>query len=278
MKEKDFSTATPDGTARRKTEALYAILWGEKDIHTGIYDAPDQSIVKAAKETRLAMTRKVPAIKKNKKILDIGSGYGTTARWLVEKFGCRVDCLDPDQAKNDRNHKLNKAAGLEDKITVVEGVLEKLPFTFESFDLVWSMDALLYSDNKSKVFREVARVLKPGGRFIFTVPMQSDDCPDQALEELLAHTHLESLGSVTLYKRLARRSDLETVLIKQRPKQLIRHYTKILEAFQKQEEKLIKKSTKATYQETVKGLQQWINAGKKNYLTWGILQFQKRND
>ncbi len=67
-----------------------------------------------------------------------------------------------------------------DKIDVVDGSFDDLPFEANSFDAVWSQDAILHAPDRKAVLDEVARVLKPGGQFIFTDPMQADDLKDSS--------------------------------------------------------------------------------------------------
>ena len=157
------------------------------------------------------------------------------------------------------------------------GTFEQLPFDAESFDLVWSQDALLHSNKRERVFWEVARVLNRKGRFLFTDPMQSDDCPKGGLKQVLDRIHLEELGSKTAYLRMASRADLECVFVREMPQHLVTHYSKILSALTSRYDEMIKKSDKTFIDNMITGVNHWIEAGKKGYLNWGILQFQKRN-
>lgn len=277
MSEKNLVEITKNYYDSKEADEFYFHVWGGEDIHIGIYDKKHQSIKEASRNTVLKMVKKIPPIKKNSKILDIGSGYGGAARYLAKKYGCKVDCLNLSETENERNRELTKKAELDELVTVTMGNFEKIPFERESYDIVWSQDALLHSNRKEKVFREVARVLKPEGRFIFTDPMQSDDCPDGALKDVLPRIHLEELGSVRLYRRLANRADLERVLIKEMPGQLVKHYTTVLETLNEQYDTVVKKSSEAYIKNMITGLKHWIEAGEKGYLNWGILQFQKRN-
>ncbi len=277
MSKKDLVDITKNYYDSKDADEFYFHVWGGEDIHIGIYEDPEDTIKEASRKTVQAMLAVGPKISKKFKILDIGSGYGGAARYLASEFGCSVDCLNLSETENKRNIELTKAAGLEDLITVTTGNFEQIPFDRESFDLVWSQDALLHSNKKEKVFWEVARVLNRGGRFLFTDPMQNDDCPEGVLKNVLARIHLEEMGSVKTYRRLARSADLERVFIKEMPEQLVNHYTKVLSVVKDKYDDLITKSSKAYIDNMMKGLQHWINAGEKGYLNWGILQFQKRN-
>ena len=261
----------------KEADKLYYSIWGSENIHIGIYENSEQSMEEASRNVVRAMVKKIPALKKNQKILDIGSGYGGTARFLAKKYKCTIDCLNISEQENERNRKKNKEVELEGLISVTTGNFEKIPFDRETYDIVWSQDALLYSNKKEKVFRQIARVLKPGGRFIFTDLMQSDDCPKDVLKKVCAGLHLEEMGSVKFYERLARRVELERVLIKKMPEQLAIHYTKVLERLSDQYSKVSEKCGEAFVNNMMTSLQYGIDAGEKGYLTWGILQFQKRN-
>jgi glycine/sarcosine/dimethylglycine N-methyltransferase len=98
-------------------------------------------------------------------------------RRIAKKFGASVRCLNISETQNDTNRHKNNRQGLADKVSVVHGVFEDIPEPDGSFDVVWSQDAILHSDQRPQVLAEVFRVLKPGGEFIFTDPMQADDCP-----------------------------------------------------------------------------------------------------
>jgi len=99
------------------------------------------------------------------RVLDLGSGSGTdafVAALMVGPTGhvTGVDMTDAQLAKAER---LRAAAGL-DHVRFVPGRLEDLPLPDASFDVVISNGVINLCPDKAQVFREVARVLTPGGR------------------------------------------------------------------------------------------------------------------
>ncbi len=273
----DLTSITKEYYNRKDTDEFYHQIWGGDDMHIGIYHTGDETIREASTNTALKMIKLLPSIKKSYRILDIGAGYGGAARLLAEKFNCHVDCLNLSEIENKRNIAKNKKAGLEELITVTTGNFEEIPFERETYDIVWSQDALLHSEKKQRVFREVTRVLKSEGRFIFTDPMQADHCPPGVLEPILSRFHLKELGSIKHYRRLTGRLDLEKVFVIEMPDQLVIHYKKVLEQLEKDYKKLSKKLGDAYLKQTIEDVKHWIDAGQNSYLNWGILQFQKRN-
>src|SRR5699024_6611413 len=114
-------------------------------------------------------------------VLDIGAGFGGSARYLARTYGCRVSCLNLSEVENERNRRMNEEQGLSDLIDVVDGSFEDLPYEDNHFDVVWSQDAMLHSGDRVRVLEEVDRVLKPRGDFVFTDPMAADNCDRAAL-------------------------------------------------------------------------------------------------
>ncbi len=260
----------------KNADEFYHTIWGGEDIHIGIYERENMPILEASHNTVRKMTSQLEGISESNEILDIGSGYGGAARYLVKTFDCKVSCLNLSDVENERNRQKNDEQELSDKITVYGGNFEEIPLKDELFDVVWSQDAILHSDRKDKVFHEAYRLLKKGGTFIFTDPMQADDCPKGVLQPILDRIHLKQLGSVKLYKELAGEVGFSISEIIEMPGQLVNHYSSVLEKLRENEGLLLEKGCEMEYITRMKkGLQHWVDGGKENYLNWGILKMVK---
>jgi sarcosine/dimethylglycine N-methyltransferase len=62
---------------------------------------------------------------------------------------------------------LNRLTGLDDRIAVHMGSALDMPFPDDSFDAVWMQDVGMNIAGKRKLYAEICRVLRPGGRFAF---------------------------------------------------------------------------------------------------------------
>ena len=91
-----------------------------------------------------------------------------------------------------------------------------------------------------KVFEEVARVLAKGGQFIFTDPMQSAKCPKNVLKPILDRIHLDSLGSIEHYQKMAKDCGLTEVEIMDLSQNLPAHYGRVLQELVAQHNNLIR--------------------------------------
>ncbi len=256
-------------------DRFYATIWGGEDIHIGLYDSDNDSIVDASRRTVEKMASSVKNLDSKTRVLDIGSGYGGSARYLVKKYGCQVGCLNLSDIQNKRNRELNQKEGISLAINVIDGSFEDIPLPDGSVDLVWSQDAILHSGDRKKVFEEVARVLAKGGQFIFTDPMQSVKCPKKVLQPILDRIHLDSLGSIEYYQQLAKDLGLKEVGIADLSKNLPTHYSRVRQELVEQYNTLNRVCAEDYLTNMKVGLQHWVDAGMAGHLTWGILQFQK---
>ncbi len=122
---------------------------------------------------RRAMVGKIEA-GPGDRVLDVATGTGLVAGELVKRYGCRVVGLDQSAPMLDRARA--KAASdprLAERVTLVEGEAEALPFEDSEFDHLTFTYLLRYVDDPAATMAELARVVKPGGRIAgldFCVP------------------------------------------------------------------------------------------------------------
>jgi len=106
-------------------------------------------------------------IRAEDRVLDIGAGLAGPARLLASALGCRVDCLEMSPDYCAGASLLNRLTGLDDRIEVHQGSALALPFADDSFDVVWMQNVGMNIADKRTLYREICRVLKPGGRYAF---------------------------------------------------------------------------------------------------------------
>ncbi|WP_312866164.1 glycine/sarcosine N-methyltransferase [Streptomyces boluensis] len=262
-------------------DTFYAKVWGGEDIHIGLYEQPGEPIADASRRTVERMAGKLP-LAEGSVVLDLGSGYGGSARLLAERHGCRVLALNLSEVENQRHRELNAARGLTGRIDVVDGSFEDIPYGDAEVDVVWSQDAFLHSGNRVKVLQEIARVLKPGGHVIFTDPMATDDCPDGVLQPILDRIHLDDMGSPGFYRQELSRlgfvpadpADVDG--FEEHREQLATHYARVrAETERQQNEGLAREVSHDYLTQMKKGLGHWVDGGRRGHLTWGIFHFTR---
>ncbi|HUU67180.1 MAG TPA: methyltransferase domain-containing protein [Methyloceanibacter sp.] len=255
-----------------EADDFYRTIWGGEDIHVGLYDTgPD--ITAASRRTVERMAGKAGKLE-GKHILDLGSGYGGAARVLASEYGAQVTCLNLSAVENERNRAMTRAAGLEDQIKVVDGSFDSVPFDGPRFDLAWSQDAILHAPNRRAVLDEVARVLKPGGDFIFTDPMQADALQSKdALLPIYDRIHLPDLASFGFYREELSERGFEEVEVEELTGHMRTHYARVTEELDARRGEL--GASDAFVDRMLKGLGHWVSGAEGGLLTWGIMHFRK---
>jgi cyclopropane fatty-acyl-phospholipid synthase-like methyltransferase len=256
-------------------DEFYKNIWGGEDIHIGLYATPDEAIPEASRRTVETMAAELVGINANSRVLDLGAGYGGSGRYLARTYGCEVVCLNLSETQNDRNRMLNAEQGLDHLVSVVYGDFENPGMEDASFDYIWSQDAILHSGDRPLVMDQVNRLLKPGGLFVFTDPMQSDDCPDGVLQPILDRIQLSTLGSFRFYRQELEKRGFEEVKVQDLTHQLRNHYKRVREELLKNREAAVGFSGETYVTNMDKGLQHWVNGADKGYLAWGIINFRK---
>ena len=99
------------------------------------------------------------------RVLDVATGTGLVAEQLVRRYGCTVVGLDQSATMLRRaRDKIAADPQLARRLELVEGEAEALPFGDAEFDHLTFTYLLRYVDDPAATLRELARVVKPGGR------------------------------------------------------------------------------------------------------------------
>ena len=95
-------------------------------------------------------------------LLDVGSGIGGPARYIADRFGCRVTGIDLTAEFCDVARHLTQMLGLEDRVAFEQGDALAMPFADASFDGAYSMNVSMNIADKAGFYKEIHRVLRPG--------------------------------------------------------------------------------------------------------------------
>ncbi len=150
-------------------------------------------------------------------VLDLGSGAGIDVLLAAKKVGptgraIGIDMTDEMIAKANENF---AASGL-DNVEVRKGIIEELPVESGSVDLVISNCVINLSPDKPRVFAEIARVLKPGGRMMIS-DIVVDDLPEWVRKnERLYSSCVAGAISEEAYLDGLRQAGLEKVEVRER--------------------------------------------------------------
>lgn len=125
-------------------------------------------------------------------VLEVGSGSGGPAIYLALKRGCRITGVDVNEHGVRNGIALAETQGVGDHIEFrVVDAGAPLPFGPASFDAIVSNDAMCHIRQRLAVLREWHRVLRPGGRALFTDAM--------VITGLISHEELAIRSSIGFY-------------------------------------------------------------------------------
>jgi demethylmenaquinone methyltransferase/2-methoxy-6-polyprenyl-1,4-benzoquinol methylase len=156
------------GSARKQhARELFAELPGDYD-RVGAWLSLGQD-----RRWRRTMVEQLDAWPEDR-VLDVATGTGLVAQALVRRYGCVVVGLDqsPEMLEAARA-RLARKPHLAAHVTLVEGEAEHLPFADDEFEHLTFTYLLRYVDDPAATLRELARVVRPGGRMAsleFDVP------------------------------------------------------------------------------------------------------------
>jgi sarcosine/dimethylglycine N-methyltransferase len=105
------------------------------------------------------------------RVLDIGSGLGGPARMLNDRSGASVDGLELTPAFIAAAQDFSRRTGQADTVQFHQASTDGIPFADATFDAAWHIHTSMHIPDKARFYREVARVLKPGGRFAMYDPV-----------------------------------------------------------------------------------------------------------
>ncbi|VEU42982.1 unnamed protein product [Pseudo-nitzschia multistriata] len=165
----------------------YVMGGGGFDIHYGIFRKASDTVYEASKATNerlLTCLDWTQPVTKDSFVLDLGSGHGGISHEIAEKYGCKVMGANISPEQNKMNLDEAEKLGVGELVDVTLcNFNDGLPFDDNSFSHIISCEVLCHAADKVTLFKELKRVLKPGGAFVFTDIMGADGADEKILKD-----------------------------------------------------------------------------------------------
>jgi ubiquinone/menaquinone biosynthesis C-methylase UbiE len=178
----DPTLPTPErvGTWMDNSSVLFDLILG-RSHHAGAWepdDSPDSAAVNGestrdqlwrAQERMVDKLSSLLGPRAGQHLLDVGCGSGRTALQLATKAQVRVTGCTVSRAQVAAANQRAREAGLADRVAFEFADGMNLPYPDESFDVAWAVESFDYMNDRVRAFREIRRVLRPGGRALVSI-------------------------------------------------------------------------------------------------------------
>lgn len=188
---------------------------GDHNLHFGYWDTPgDSSSLERAEErfTEVMIEKLQP--KPGGRVLDVGCGMGTPALRLAHDFGGEVVGVTVSREQVSRASGRAAAAGVADRVSFQHADAMELPFGEGSFDAVWALESIIHMPDRVQALKEMARVVRPGGRVVLTDFFERAPIPahkQKAVDGFYRNWVMGPMVRIDDYPRLVREAGLRLV-------------------------------------------------------------------
>ena len=173
--------------------------------------APIDQLHARGREATLELAR-LAGITSSMRVLDVGGGLGGPARTFATKFGCAVEVLDLTEEFCRAGEVLTTKIGLAELVSFRHGSALEMSYPDATFDVAWTQHSSMNIADKERLYAEIWRILRPGGRLAMHEILAGEVSPihlpvpwarDPDLSQLRPPEEVRTLLKDTGFKELA---------------------------------------------------------------------------
>ena len=254
-------------------DEIYRTIWGD-NLHLGVPCSDDCSHPEAMEHTNEIMAGAV-TLGPDTRVLDLGCGYGSTARYLAPNFGCHVTGTNISEKELDLARERASEAGLSHLLTFEYGDFHSLGYSEGAYDVVWSQEAFLHAADKNAVLSECRRVLQPGGSLIFTDVLVRRDTPAEDRERIYDRVKSPDMWDIDDYRSALAGLDLPVSREEDWSQHVARSYGWVRDRLGENREALLPRIGPETIDRILEALSFWVNSANAGYIGWAMFVASK---
>jgi tocopherol O-methyltransferase len=181
-------------------DGLYRAVWGEH-VHHGLWRTGRETPTEAVEQLAERVAAEAGVVQDSSAV-DIGCGYGATARQLATRHGAKVTGLTITPAQY--HYAVGVTPGDNPRYFLRDWLANGLPDA--SFDAAYAIESTEHMEDKARAFAEAFRVLRPGGRLAVCAWIAADSCSRwkqrHLLEPICREGRLPGMGTEADYRNL----------------------------------------------------------------------------
>lgn len=173
-----------------QTEVHYRMHWKLEEgmgLHYGIWDDTTKNLAAAVLNSNYRLMT-LGEIQPTDLVLDAGCGIGGSSVYLAKNMGCRVQGITLSEKQVKTATDLAARKGVGDKVQFSQQDYTATRFPDNTFDIAWCIESMETATDKTLFFKEMSRVLKPGGKILIAdifKPQSYDMSREQDMQTML---------------------------------------------------------------------------------------------
>lgn len=209
-------------------------------------------------------------LKPGYKVFDFGSGIGGHDFYMVKTYDVYIDACDLSQnMMNVALNYYNQMPEVKDKINFRLCDVMTTEFPENYYDVIYSRDALLHIKDKPFLFKKFLRLLKPGGKIVFTDYIRgSSEASQEFLDYLKSRDY--TLQTTEEYEKIMREAGFEKVSINDAKNSFIESLDRELNKLRTGKEEFLSKFSQKDYDDLEQGWVAKIKRAADGNQSWGI--------
>lgn len=151
-----------------ETEVHYRQFWKldkNMGLHYGIWDDTTKNLSDAVINANKKL-KELAGIQKEHYVLDAGCGVGGSSIYLAKNVGCRATGITLSQKQTITGANYAAREGVSELVDFQQQDYTKTDFPDNTFDVAWAIESMTTATSKLEFFKEMYRVLKPGGKLV----------------------------------------------------------------------------------------------------------------
>jgi ubiquinone/menaquinone biosynthesis C-methylase UbiE len=255
-------------------DEIYRTLW-QDNVHLGTWESADESLQVAMDRTNRIMAAQA-GITAGSEVLDVGCGYGETARFLAEEYGARVTGTNISEKELALARERAAGTDLGDALRFEYGDFHNLPYPDGSYDVIWSQEAFLHGVDKQRILDECHRVLRPGGRLVISDLLARPHLPDDERERIYARLRLHEMWSDEDYVAGLTKAGFDVETQEDWAANVAPTYSRVVSGVREQYDALAERVPTEQLDNTIAALDQWVESAEAGKISQGFFVAVKR--